>query len=190
MYAILKYVSSSWLCKLRPLAQVEGQTYFMWRGGCLEINHAIYCLCCLAVQIAGYDSCWVMSGGRTSSGTDFINISDLSCMSATCSTPLTWGHFAMCRNLSGNLMSTSLQVAGRCNRKGMWRLWWVVALMLKSLSCQGSSGEFVLRDSSSLRKALSSGILSLTPFFVWIIFSFISLFLLLFFSSGRGLYRR
>lgn len=29
-------------------------------------------------------------------------------------------------------MKASLQVPGRCNREGMWKLWWVVGFMLKS----------------------------------------------------------
>lgn len=45
-----------------------------------------------------------------------------------------------------------------------------------SSSCQGSMVNPYGEDSSSLRKALSVGVLSLTSSFVWIIISFINLF--------------
>lgn len=86
-------------------------------------------------------------------------------------------------------MIASLQVADKYHKKGMWRLWWVVAMMWRSLKFLFELSEFTANvhggGSSSLRKALSSGIRSLTPFFVWIINSFINLFFF-FPSQGEG----
>ena len=64
-------------------------------------------------------------------------------------------------------------------------------MMWRSLQFLFELSEFTANvhggGSSSLRKALSSGVRSLTPFFVWIINSFINLFFCcLFFPQGEG----